>query len=118
MKARITLALLICSATLLSCTAKNCGADKETHGCIGTAGYVWSELLQECVRPWETGTAVAVPRKEADTYTRQYNIVFSADSTKAELIGISLLTKVSDNVWQNTDASIKVVKAQDGFSAE
>lgn len=29
------------------------GDDKDEHGCIGSAGYVWSEDKQECVRPWE-----------------------------------------------------------------
>lgn len=27
--------------------------DKDEHGCIGSAGYVWSEDTQQCVRPWE-----------------------------------------------------------------
>ncbi|MCQ2410146.1 MAG: hypothetical protein MJ053_01035 [Elusimicrobiaceae bacterium] len=31
------------------------GADRDAHGCIGSAGYVWSEPLQQCVRPWEVG---------------------------------------------------------------
>ncbi len=30
------------------------GSDRDEHGCIGSAGYVWSESTQECVRPWET----------------------------------------------------------------
>ncbi len=29
------------------------GADRDAHGCIGSAGYVWNESLQQCVRPWE-----------------------------------------------------------------
>ena len=29
------------------------GADRDAHGCIGSAGYSWSETLQQCVRPWE-----------------------------------------------------------------
>jgi len=27
--------------------------DKDEHGCIGSAGYSWSEEAWECVRPWE-----------------------------------------------------------------
>jgi len=30
------------------------GNDTDEHGCIGSAGYVWCESLQECIRPWET----------------------------------------------------------------
>ena len=29
------------------------GNDRDEHGCIGSAGYSWSESLHECVRPWE-----------------------------------------------------------------
>lgn len=29
------------------------GADRDRHGCIGSAGYMWSKSLKKCVRPWE-----------------------------------------------------------------
>lgn len=29
------------------------GNDRDEHGCIGSAGYVWCESLEKCVRPWE-----------------------------------------------------------------
>lgn len=29
------------------------GNDKDEHGCIPSAGYLWSEVKQACVRPWE-----------------------------------------------------------------
>ena len=33
------------------------GGDKDKHGCIGTAGYQWSENEQKCIRPWENTEA-------------------------------------------------------------
>lgn len=36
-----------------SAKKKLLGGDKDAHGCIATAGYIWCELLQTCVRPWE-----------------------------------------------------------------
>jgi len=27
--------------------------DSDSHGCKGSAGYIWSEFKKECVRPWE-----------------------------------------------------------------
>lgn len=30
------------------------GGDKDTHGCIGSAGYSWCEARNICIRPWET----------------------------------------------------------------
>ncbi len=29
------------------------GGDRDAHGCLGPAGYLWSEQKQQCVRPWE-----------------------------------------------------------------
>ena len=29
------------------------GGDKDEHGCIGSAGYLWCEAKAECLRPWE-----------------------------------------------------------------
>jgi putative lipoprotein len=29
------------------------GADRDEHGCIGSAGYSWCEVEGKCVRPWE-----------------------------------------------------------------
>lgn len=31
------------------------GGDRDAHGCIGSAGYVWSEAKQKCLRLWEEG---------------------------------------------------------------
>lgn len=28
-------------------------SEKDEHGCIGTAGYLWNEEMQKCTRPWE-----------------------------------------------------------------
>lgn len=30
------------------------GGDRDIHGCIGSAGYVWSNSENKCIRPWET----------------------------------------------------------------
>jgi len=29
------------------------GGDKDSHGCIGSAGYTWCEKKQKCLRVWE-----------------------------------------------------------------
>ncbi|MGI5841070.1 MAG: hypothetical protein ACOX6N_02575 [Patescibacteria group bacterium] len=29
------------------------GADRDEHGCIGSAGYTWCEAKQKCLRIWE-----------------------------------------------------------------
>lgn len=35
------------------------GADRDAHGCIGSAGYTWSEVRQACIRIFEAGLAFA-----------------------------------------------------------
>lgn len=29
------------------------GGDKDEHGCIGSAGYIWCEPKEKCLRVWE-----------------------------------------------------------------
>jgi hypothetical protein len=29
------------------------GADRDAHGCIASAGYLWDATQQKCARPWE-----------------------------------------------------------------
>jgi hypothetical protein len=29
------------------------GSDRDSHGCIGSAGYQWDESQKKCARPWE-----------------------------------------------------------------
>ena len=35
------------------------GGDSDAHGCIGSAGYVWCEETQKCIRPWEENCTAA-----------------------------------------------------------
>lgn len=34
------------------------GSDKDTHGCIFSAGYTWCEYTKKCERPWELAKQV------------------------------------------------------------
>ena len=47
--------VLLSACTAASGTSPLLGADRDAHGCIGSAGYVWSPLLQTCVQPWQAG---------------------------------------------------------------
>ena len=33
------------------------GADRDEHGCIGSAGYTWCARTNQCERPWELAKA-------------------------------------------------------------
>jgi len=40
------------------------GGDKDSHGCIGSAGYTWCEEKNSCVRIWEEGCKAPEMTKE------------------------------------------------------
>jgi len=56
------------------------GGDSDLHGCKASAGYQWSELKQDCIRSFELPLKII----SADS-TTQTGVVFSADSTQAEM---------------------------------
>ena len=57
------------------------GGDRDEYGCIGSAGYVWSEVLQDCIRVFEKGIRTESVRGD----NRSVYIVFSPDSSQVEL---------------------------------
>ena len=51
-------ALSACSPATESNTAvRPTGADRDAQGCIGSAGYTWSPMRGQCIRPFEAGLA-------------------------------------------------------------
>lgn len=56
------------------------GSDRDSHGCIASAGYLWSEVRNDCIRLFETGIRLESPEEEESAF-----LVFSADSSKVEL---------------------------------
>lgn len=56
------------------------GADRDEHGCIASAGYIWSEVRQDCIRLWEVGVRLQEAGGEDFLY-----LVLSPDSARLEL---------------------------------
>lgn len=82
-------ALALCLILLMSCGISNnekktklVGNDRDEHGCIASAGYQWSELLHDCIRPFEKGIRLN-PANENQTYAAY--LVFNSDSSKVEV---------------------------------
>lgn len=59
------------------------GSDRDEHGCIGSAGYTWSELKKECIRPFEIGLKLSGITDDNRNFAAY--VVFASDSAKAEL---------------------------------
>jgi hypothetical protein len=62
------------------------GGDRDAHGCIGSAGYQWSELRQECIRLFEKGIRLDAKAQNLDKTLSAF-IVFKSgdDDAVAEL---------------------------------
>lgn len=63
------------------------GADKDKHGCIGSAGYSWSAVKGSCIRVFEDGTPFVkydVATGIIDS-TQQAYVVLSNDKKKTEV---------------------------------
>lgn len=69
MVAALTLAgLSACSADRPSqaAPAPMPGSDRDAHGCIASAGYVWCARTDQCERPWELAESHAFENSAQD----------------------------------------------------
>ncbi|GAB0156541.1 hypothetical protein CHRYSEOSP005_18060 [Chryseobacterium sp. Alg-005] len=60
------------------------GADRDVHGCIGSAGYTYSQIKNDCVRVFEQ----KIKLNEVSTdksYTTMTAVIFSKNMKKAEI---------------------------------
>ena len=92
-------AFLVCTSFMISCSsnakqeekaakapvqeAQLVGNDKDEHGCIASAGYQWSELLKDCIRPFEKG--IRMKSTFGGENTSAVYLVFNADSSEVEV---------------------------------
>lgn len=63
------------------------GEDRDSHGCIGSAGQSYSKLLKKCVRVFEVAD-LTMP--DPDNETLAIYGIFSQDKTSLELFWASL----------------------------
>lgn len=108
-------------------TPQRLGADRDAHGCIGSAGYTWSELRGKCLRIFEDGLAFSAYADNPHTSSRAYVVLDERnDSTdKAELYLpgnsrpiILVIRKPIEGetrplLMENKSQEIEVIKAKD-----
>lgn len=96
------------SAIFAQQTQPKAGADKDAHGCIASAGYTYSELKKECIRPFEQ----KIQLKEIATkgnYTAA--VLFNKEQSKAEIFlkeekTSVILNRTSKGLWKNAAYSL------------
>ena len=90
------------------------GGDKDEHGCIGSAGYQWSILKNNCIRTFETADAKLLPTEDTATYTSNAVLIFNNDQSKVELYmpnqkGSLILDrtgKEGNYIWKNDSLEV------------
>ncbi|PKH07393.1 hypothetical protein [Moritella sp. Urea-trap-13] len=58
----LCLGITACSAT----QPEVIGGDRDAHGCLPAAGYLWCERTQTCERSWELADAAKIEHSEAE----------------------------------------------------
>ncbi|MEA1850531.1 MULTISPECIES: hypothetical protein [Chryseobacterium] len=86
------------------------GNDRDVHGCIGSAGYTYSQIRNECVRVFEQ----KIKLKEVDSdkgYASMTAVIFSKNMKKAEIFipdgaakSIILERQGKSKVWKSGKA--------------
>lgn len=81
-------------------------ADKDKNGCVPSAGYHWSLLRKDCVRPVEEGFRLnSVEKIEDESDIKSAFVIFSDDKEQAELflpgaVDSVILEKKGDNIYE------------------
>jgi len=60
------------------------GNDKDEHGCIGSAGYTWSVIKNDCIRLFESGIRLKQNGDDDSTGMSAF-IILSKDEKQVEL---------------------------------
>jgi len=80
--------LFFCSTLLLFSAAGYAqvitGADRDKHGCIGSAGYTYSQLKKDCIRVFEQKIKLYQVDSTA-SYKAVAAVIFSTNNRKAEV---------------------------------
>lgn len=92
------------------------GGDRDSHGCIGSAGYQWSVLKNECIRIFEAGIALD-PKVTTFPKTSGLFIVFKSatDDAKVEIFmpngkAFLLAKQKGATVWKDKTYTMKLNK--------
>ncbi len=83
------------------------GAYRDANDCVSSAGYVWSSLMQDCIRTFEIGkTLIDAQNAEA---TLAASIIVDEKHSAIELFlpegGALILRNIAPNVWQDKNGN-------------
>ena len=83
------------------------GGDRDEHGCIGSAGYTWSALREECIQVFEVGTRLnPVDVEQEEAVISAFIVSKDGDNSQVELFITGedqnlILKKEADGTFKN-----------------
>ncbi len=84
------------------------GSDKDDHGCIASAGQIWSELKQDCIQVFNEGFRLNPVAPQKDAAVISAFILLNDDQSKLELFlpdqtdhHTIILNKDAQGIYQN-----------------
>ncbi|WP_326984157.1 hypothetical protein VUJ46_06340 [Chryseobacterium sp. MYb264] len=77
-------AMFLGSLTFAQKKAPVVGGDRDVHGCIGSAGYTYSQLRNDCVRVFEQKIKLNEVKSDK-SYTSMTAVIFNKSMSKAEI---------------------------------
>ncbi len=95
------------------------GNDRDVHGCIGSAGYQWSALKNECIRLFESGIRLDAKAKNLDKSFSTFVVFKSATEDNTVEVFIPkiknsiILKKAGKNdagTWKNKQYTLTLRK--------
>lgn len=116
MKKQVIPAILFAMLSLTSSAqdkkSPKVGADKNTQGCIASAGYTYSKLKKDCIRVFEQKIQLNEVAPTA-TYSSIVAVIFSDDKTTVELfipkekesVVLKRTGKKGNYIWKNENYS-------------
>lgn len=82
MKKAIVFSAMFLGSLAFAQTTPVLGGDKDAHGCIGSAGYTYSQVKKDCIRTFEQKIKLKEVASKGDYIAA---VIFSKDMKKAEV---------------------------------
>ena len=127
MKTILTFTISLFSLALFSCNSQKTGnnaqqqtkpetmavvgGDKDEHGCKASAGYSWSAIKQECIRPFELTDKL----KDLRDSTMAAFLLFSENKKQVEIFAKDfkpalVISAAENDIYISTDKVYKLEK--------
>ena len=95
------------------------GNDKDKNGCVASAGYRWSQLRQECIRPVEEAYRLnTIQQLQDESDTTSAFVIFEENGNRAELFlpdntaSVLLKREAKNSPYKNAHWSLQ---SQNGY---